>query len=155
MTLPDAPAILSERVNAALDKGADVLAGGTACQDENGKGRFFAPTLVAGLDEEFELFTEESFGPIVAVSKVQSDDEAIVRMNTNKYGLTNSIYTGNRELAMNIGKHLQSGTVFMNKCDYVDPYLPWTGYKDSGKGSSCSHLGFNYVTKPKSYNFVG
>jgi acyl-CoA reductase-like NAD-dependent aldehyde dehydrogenase len=92
-----------------------VISGGTSCHDDNGHGRFFAPTLVSGLDEDMELFKEESFGPIIAVAKVKNDDEAIVRMNDNKYGLTNAIYTLDRKRAARIADLLQSGTVFMNK----------------------------------------
>jgi len=123
--------------------------------DEAGKGNFMMPTLITNLDEEHDLFAKESFGPIVAVSKVKSVEEAVIRMNTNEYGLTNAIYTQDRELALDMAGKLESGTVFMNKCDYVDPYLGWTGYKNTGKGTSLSHHGFNFVTRPKSFNFVG
>jgi acyl-CoA reductase-like NAD-dependent aldehyde dehydrogenase len=154
LTHPDTPTILAERVMMSLESGGEVIVGGTTMQDDAGFGRFFAPTLLAGMDEDMEISKEESFGPIVAVTKVKSDAEAIVRMNTNKYGLTNAIYTASWDRAHYMAKRLQSGTVFMNKCDWVDPELAWVGYKSSGKGVSLSPLVFNHVTRPKAFNFV-
>lgn len=106
LTDPNAPQVLSDRVAAACADGAKLISGGTATTDAAGKGNFMSPTLVTNVDEEHELFSKESFGPIVAISKVKSPEEAVTRMNTNDYGLTNAVYTQDRELALNIAEKL-------------------------------------------------
>ena len=97
-----------------------------------------------------DIMTEESFGPIVGVERVSSDADAIEKINDSKYGLTASIFSSDREQAMTLGAQINVGTVYMNRCDVLDPYLPWTGNRDSGKGISLSKHGFRGVTKLKS-----
>jgi len=95
----------------------------------------------------------ESFGPIVGISKCKDEEEAIKLMNDSNYGLTASIYTKNKELALKMAPRLHTGTVMLNRCDTCDPHLPWSGRKDSGRGIGLSYLGFHGVTRTKGYNF--
>jgi acyl-CoA reductase-like NAD-dependent aldehyde dehydrogenase len=95
---------------------------------------------------------EESFGPIVGVQKVSDDDEAMKLMNDSPYGLTASIWTRDQDRAFRVGAQIETGTFFMNRCDYLDPLLPWTGVKDTGKGMSLSKYGFLPLTRRKSFH---
>ena len=96
---------------------------------------------------------EESFGPLVVVAAVDSDEEALARMNDSELGLTASVWTSDRERAARMARDLEVGTVYMNRCDSVDPALPWVGAKSSGRGHSLSALGFDQLTRPKSIHF--
>ncbi len=99
------------------------------------------------------VMTEESFGPVVGIMKVSNDDEAVALMNDSDYGLTASIWTKNKEKARELSKKIETGTVFMNRCDYLDPALAWTGVKNTGRGVSLSTFGYDQVTKLKSIHF--
>ena len=90
--------------------------------------------------------------PIVGVQKVSDDDEAVKLMNDSPYGLTAAIWTRDQERAFRIGAQIETGTFFMNRCDYLDPLLPWTGVKDTGKGMSLSKYGFLPLTRRKSFH---
>jgi len=143
---------LEALVNDAQAKGGRVVVGGHAAKVD-GKGRFFEATLIAGGDPSMDLFHKESFGPILPVIPVDSDDEAIARMNDSTLGLTASVWTADRDRAARFARALECGTIYMNRCDALDPALPWTGWKDSGRGSSLSALGFDALTRPKSIHF--
>lgn len=136
----------------AKDKGARIVCGGKAAA-VNGKGRFFEATLIQDVPQNAALMQKESFGPILAVSKVSSDDEALARMNDSSLGLTASVWTKDKERAERLARALEFGTVYMNRCDALDPALPWTGAKDSGRGVTLSALGFDALTRPKSIHF--
>ena len=110
------------------------------------------PQAVIKVNHEMPLMREESFAPIVGIMPVQNDEEAIALMNDSDYGLSASIWTSDAERAMTIGDRVETGTWFMNRCDYLDPALAWTGVKDSGKGCTLSALGYQYLTRPKSYH---
>jgi acyl-CoA reductase-like NAD-dependent aldehyde dehydrogenase len=150
MALSTAPAFLDSHVKDALAKGAKQLTGNGITTDSKGKGRFYSPTLLVDCNDSMNIMNEESFGPIVGIQRVSSDDEAIQKINASNYGLTAAVFTSDRERAMRVGAQLSAGTVFMNRCDALDPYLPWTGLRDSGKGVSLSKHGFRAVTKLKS-----
>lgn len=153
MAQPDAPAKLQAQIDEARSKGARVLCGGAPIQDAAGRGRFFDPALVVDANHTMQgLMIEESFGPIVGVQKVADDDEAIRLMNDSPYGLTASIWTRDQERAFRVGAQIETGTFYMNRCDYLDPLLPWTGVKDTGKGMSLSKYGFLSVTRRKSFH---
>jgi acyl-CoA reductase-like NAD-dependent aldehyde dehydrogenase len=96
--------------------------------------------------------TEETFGPVVGVMPVESDEEAVLLMNDSQFGLTASVWTENLHKAQVIGRKLQTGTVFANRCDYLDPALAWTGVKNSGRGCTLSKVGYEHLTRPKSYH---
>ena len=143
---------LEALVRDARAGGARVLVGGGPASVE-GLGRFFEATLVADCRQTMQLFRQESFGPIVAVMPVESDEEAIAKMNDSRLGLTASVWTSDKERAERFARALEAGTVFMNRCDYLDPALPWSGWKDSGRGLSLSALGFEGLTRPKAVHF--
>lgn len=136
----------------AKGQGARVLTGGKRT-DVGGRGRFFEPTVLADCKQGMRLFREESFGPLLPVMPVASDEEALARMNDSSLGLTASVWTKDAERAARLARSLEAGTVFMNRCDYLDPALPWSGWKDSGRGVSLSALGFEGLTKPKAMHF--
>jgi len=96
--------------------------------------------------------TEESFGPVIGIMKVSSDEEAINLMNDSEFGLTASIWTKDDDAALRIGNEIETGTWFMNRCDYLDPALAWVGVKNSGRGCSLSKFGFDHLTRPKSFH---
>lgn len=143
---------LSLFVADAKAKGAKVVVGGEATA-VGGKGRFFQATLLRDVPQTADVMQKESFGPILAVSAVDSDDEALARMNDSRLGLTASVWTKDRERADRLARELDFGTVYMNRCDALDPALPWTGTKDSGRGVTLSELGFAELTRPKSIHF--
>ncbi|MBM3536535.1 MAG: aldehyde dehydrogenase family protein [Alphaproteobacteria bacterium] len=113
---------------------------------------YLAPQVLTGVDHSMRVMTEESFGPVIGIMKVGSDDEAIKLMNDSQYGLTAAIWTADADAALRIGDAVETGTWFMNRCDYLDPALAWTGVKDSGRGCTLSKLGFDYLTRPKSFH---
>lgn len=114
---------------------------------------YLAPELIDNASPDSLLMREETFGPALGVAGFNSDEEAIRLTNDQPYGLTASIWTKDAARAERIGRSLEVGTVFMNRCDYLDPEMPWTGTKDSGTGSSLSPLGFLAVTRPKNFHF--
>ena len=153
MAQADAPRKLAAQVEEARTKGGRVLCGGKPIHDAAGRGRFFDPCLVADANHSMHgLMVEESFGPVVGVQKVGDDDEAVRLMNDSPYGLTAAIWTRDQERAFRIGAQIETGTFFMNRCDYLDPMLPWTGVKDTGKGMSLSKYGFLPLTRRKSFH---
>lgn len=113
---------------------------------------YVAPQILVNVDHSMRVMTEETFGPIVGIMKVASDEEAIKLMNDSQYGLTAAIWTQDEAAAIRIGDRVETGTWFMNRCDYLDPELAWTGVKDSGRGCTLSRLGFDYLTRPKSFH---
>lgn len=145
---------LEGQVKDALAKGARLLSGSAeGVQDATGRGRFFAPTLLADCSHDMDVMVEESFGPILPVTPVDSDEEAVALMNDSNYGLTSAIFTKDQDRVRRMGKAISTGTVFMNRCDYLDPDLPWTaGGENTGKGVSLSRHGFDGVTRMKGYN---
>jgi len=143
---------LEAMVADAKAKGAKLVAGGHAAK-VSGRGRFFEATLLMDCAPGTRLMREESFGPIVAVAAVGGDDEALARMNDSALGLTASVWTRDPKRALRMARELQYGTVYMNRCDALDPALPWTGAKDSGRGVSLSALGFDALTRPKALHF--
>jgi acyl-CoA reductase-like NAD-dependent aldehyde dehydrogenase len=149
---PHHVAELEALVEDARARGARVIAGARRASVE-GRGRFFEATLLAECTQEMKLFRGESFGPILPVARVSSDEEALAKMNDSRLGLTASIWTRDRERAHRLAESLECGTVFMNRCDYLDPGLPWSGWKDSGRGASLGPLGLEALTKPKALHF--
>lgn len=113
---------------------------------------YLAPQILVDVDHSMRVMTEESFGPVVGIMKVRSDEEAIALMNDSEYGLTAAIWTTDPEAAIAIGDRVETGTWFMNRCDYLDPDLAWTGKKKSGRGVTLSVLGYEHLTCPKSFH---
>lgn len=113
---------------------------------------YMAPQCLVEVDHSMRILREESFAPVVGIMKVRDDEEAIALMNDSAYGLTAAIWTRDLEAAVAIGERLETGTVFMNRCDYLDPALAWVGVKDSGRGTALSRLAFEHLTRPKSFH---
>jgi acyl-CoA reductase-like NAD-dependent aldehyde dehydrogenase len=113
---------------------------------------YMAPQVLSLVDHSMRVMTEESFGPVVGIMKVANDDEAIKLMNDSDLGLTAAIYTQDIDQGVVLGEKLETGTFFINRCDYLDPSLAWTGVKNTGRGCTLSSLGFGALTRPKSYH---
>lgn len=114
---------------------------------------YLAPHVLVNVDHSMRVMREETFGPVVGIMKVKSDDEAVHWMNDSEFGLTASLWSRDDERCLQLGDQLQTGTVFLNRCDYLDPELAWTGTKNSGHGVSLSVLGFEQLTHAKSFHF--
>ena len=142
---------LEAQVNDARKRGAQVIFGGERVPDA--AGNFFPPTLIADVPNDADVMQEESFGPLIPVLTVESDKEALKHMADTRYGLTASVWTTDRQRAERLARELDTGTFFQNRCDYLDPALPWTGARESGKGSTLSHYGFFHLTRRKSIHF--
>jgi acyl-CoA reductase-like NAD-dependent aldehyde dehydrogenase len=143
--------LVREQVSEAVLAGARPLIDPAEFPADDG-GAYLAPQVLVDVTHEMRVMREESFGPVVGIMRVSGDDEAIRLMNDCDYGLTASIWTADPEAAAEIGARLETGTVFMNRCDYLDPALCWTGCKDTGRGAALGHLGYLAVTRPKSYH---
>ena len=113
---------------------------------------YLPPEVLVDVHHGMALMTEETFGPAIGIQPVADDEEAIRLMNDSRYGLTASIWTLDLDAALRIGERVETGTWFMNRCDYLDPALAWTGVKDSGRGCTLSRLGLETFTRPKSFH---
>jgi acyl-CoA reductase-like NAD-dependent aldehyde dehydrogenase len=119
---------------------------------DDGEGTYVTPQVLTNVTHDMRVMRDESFGPVVGIMPVEGDDEAVRLMNDSRFGLTASVWTSDAGVAESIGDRLETGTVFMNRCDYLDPALCWTGCKDTGRGAGLSRLGFMALTRPKSYH---
>lgn len=145
---------IRKQVEAAVASGARTLIDAGAFPEAGVRGDpYLAPQIVVDVTHEMELMTEETFGPVMAIMRVTSDEEAVAHMNDSRYGLTAALYTTDPERALHVASSLDTGTVFMNRCDYLDPELPWVGVKDSGNGCTLSKIGYEHLTRPKSFHF--
>jgi acyl-CoA reductase-like NAD-dependent aldehyde dehydrogenase len=113
---------------------------------------YLAPQVLVNVDHRMPIMREEIFGPVAGIMKVGSDDEAVDLMNDSDYGLTAAIWTEDAQAAETLGQRVATGTWFMNRCDYLDPALAWTGVKDSGRGCTLSVVGYEHLTRPKSFH---
>lgn len=144
--------LVREHIREAVHAGARALVDPKAfAADEEGT-PYLAPQVLVDVNHSMRVMRDESFGPVVGIAKVSGDDEAVTMMNDSPYGLTAAIWTQDEAAAVRIGDRLDTGTVFMNRCDYLDPALAWTGVKDSGRGASLSRIGYEVLTRPKSYH---
>ena len=139
------------QVAEAIDAGATALIDPAWFPGDSGT--YLMPQILVDVDHGMRVMREESFGPVVGIMKVVSDEQAIALMNDSEFGLTASLWTNSRQRAARIAGQLQTGTVFMNRCDYLDPALCWTGCKDTGRGGSLSVIAYHNLTRPKSYHF--
>ena len=140
------------QVEAAVRAGATAHLSRDDFPADAGEGAYLAPQVLTGVNHQMAVMTEETFGPVAGIMKVSGDDEAVGLMNDSDYGLTASIWTRDEAAAVEIGDRLETGTVFMNRCDYLDPALAWTGVKDTGRGCTLSQVGYEALTRPKSYH---
>lgn len=135
----------------AIAAGAKPLVDAKRFPEDDG-GAYLAPQILVDVDHSMRVMKEESFGPVVGIMKVKNDGEALKLMNDSPYGLTASLWTSDPGRAARIGRDIETGTIFMNRADYLDPALVWTGCKETGKGGSLSVIGFHNLTRPKSYH---
>jgi acyl-CoA reductase-like NAD-dependent aldehyde dehydrogenase len=113
---------------------------------------YLAPQLLLDVNHSMSVMREEIFGPVAAVMKVSGDDEAVRLMNDSDFGLTAAVWTQDLDAALALGERVQTGTWFMNRCDYLDPALAWVGVKDSGRGCTLSSVGYEHLSRPKSFH---
>ena len=113
---------------------------------------YLTPQVLTGVDHAMSVMREESFGPVVGIMPVRDDEEAVELMNDCAYGLTASIWTAELGMAERLGPRIEAGTIFANRCDYLDPRLAWTGLKESGRGASLGRYGYESVTRPRSFH---
>ncbi len=137
----------------AIAAGARALIAPQAFAAVDPTSAYLAPQVLIDVDHTMRLMTEETFGPAVGIMPAQDDAEAVALMNDSDLGLTASLWTRDTERALALGGEIETGTVFLNRCDYLDPDLAWTGVKNSGRGCSLSPLGYGQLTRVKSYNF--
>jgi len=135
----------------ALAAGARALIDPALFPADDG-GTYLAPQILVDVSNDMRVMRDESFGPVIGIMKVSSDAEAIALMNDSVFGLTASLWTADTERAARIGGEINTGTIYMNRCDYLDPALCWNGCKMSGRGAALSSLGYQSVTRPKSYH---
>jgi acyl-CoA reductase-like NAD-dependent aldehyde dehydrogenase len=144
--------ILEGQVKDAVKKGAKVLVGGKRIA---GKGNWFEPTVLVGVDHTMEVMREESFGPVIGIMPVKDDAEAVRLMNDTDYGLTAGVYTKSRSRAERILARVHAGSAYWNCCDRVSPRLPWSGVGHSGIGLTLSTAGIETFTRPKAWHLRG
>ena len=141
--------LVRRQTRAAVGSGAKALIDRSLFPADNG-GAYLAPQILVDVNHSMEVMREESFGPVVGIMKVRNDTDALQLMNDSHYGLTASLWTSDTERAAKLGRRIETGTVFMNRCDYLDPALCWTGCKDTGRGAGLSVLGYHSVTRAQS-----
>ncbi|MGY6705110.1 aldehyde dehydrogenase family protein [Roseinatronobacter sp.] len=144
-------ATVRSQIDEALTAGARALIDPALFPADDG-GAYLAPQILVDVDHSMRAMTEESFGPVVGIMPVKDDAQAVALMNDSPYGLTASIWTRDADAARAIGAQIETGTILMNRCDYLDPALCWSGCKDTGRGAALSKLGYLALTRSKSYH---
>ena len=114
---------------------------------------YLAPQVLVDVRHDMEIVQEEVFGPVVCILPVADDAQAVRLMNDSRYGLTASVWTRDEKAAVAIGDRIDTGTWFLNRCDYLDPALPWSGWKDSGHGVSLSRFGFDRLVRTRAHHY--
>ncbi len=140
------------QIGAALDAGARALIDRSAFPADADGSPYLAPQVLLDVDHSMAVMREESFGPVVGIMGVASDEDAVALMNDSAFGLTASVWTADEDAGLRIGAQVETGTWFMNRCDYLDPALAWTGAKQSGRGCTLSVIGYEHLTRPKSFH---
>jgi acyl-CoA reductase-like NAD-dependent aldehyde dehydrogenase len=142
--------LVRAQVRQAIDSGATARLPSQLFTTDRGEGPYLMPQVLTGVDHGMAVMREETFGPVAGLVKVKGDDEAVRLMNDSVYGLTASIWTRDLEAGQRLAMRVEAGTVLLNRCDYLDPFLAWTGVKESGRGASLGRYGFDSVTRPRS-----
>jgi acyl-CoA reductase-like NAD-dependent aldehyde dehydrogenase len=150
---PAAADFVREQIAEAVAKGAKTHIDPADFPLDQPGSAYLAPQVLTGVNHAMRVMTEESFGPVVGIQKVRDDDEAVALMNDSEFGLTAAIFSRDETTALALAERLDTGTVFLNRCDYLDPALAWTGVKNSGRGCTLSTLGYDHLTRPKSFHF--
>lgn len=144
--------VVRQQIAQAINAGATPLISASQFSANREDSPYLAPQALINVNHDMALMREENFGPVVGIMPVQNEQHAIDLMNDSPYGLTASIWTNDIEHAQFLGGKIETGTWFMNRCDYLDPALAWTGVKDTGMGVTLSELGYNQLTRAKSYH---
>jgi acyl-CoA reductase-like NAD-dependent aldehyde dehydrogenase len=152
MVRTDAAESVRDQVREAIQSGAGSLIDPSHFPADKEGTAYMAPRILTNVSHDMRVIREETFGPVMTVMPVSGDDEAIRLINDSRYGLTSSVWTTDPEAALRIGERIETGTWFMNRCDYLDPALAWTGVKDSGRGCTLSMIGIETFTRPKSFH---
>ncbi|HEX2827953.1 MAG TPA: aldehyde dehydrogenase family protein [Burkholderiales bacterium] len=152
MVRTDAADTVRAQIRQALAVGATALIDPSDFPTAQDGTPYLAPQVLVDVDHRMRIMSEETFGPVVGIMRVDGDDDAIRFMNDSRYGLTASVWTQDLDAAKRIGDEVETGTLYMNRCDYLDPALAWTGVKDSGRGCTLSRLGLETFTRPKSFH---
>lgn len=152
MVTTRAATFVREQIAQAVNAGARTLIDEKRFDRSQPGTPYLAPQVLVDVDHTMSMMVEESFGPVVGIMKVANEAEAIRLMNDSPYGLTASVWTTDEDAALRLGQQIETGTVFMNRCDYLDPALAWTGVKDTGRGCTLSALGYEQLTRPKSFH---
>ena len=140
------------QLNGAIEKGAKKMIDEGKFDFPNEHKNYLVPQVLTNVNHDMSFMTEETFGPCVGIMKVKNDNEAISLMNDSPYGLTASVWTKDLDVAQKIGNQINTGTFYMNRCDYLDPALSWTGVNETGKGCSLSEVAYEKLTAPKSFH---
>ncbi len=140
------------QIDDALEKGAKAQIDPGEFELARPGSAYLAPQLLTAVNHGMRVMTEESFGPVVGIQKVKGDEEAIALMNDSEFGLSAAIFTRDIERGIELGEQVETGTFFINRCDYLDPGLAWSGIKHSGRGCTLSTLGYAQLTRPKSFH---
>ncbi len=144
--------LVRKHIKDAVAAGAKAMIDESLFPEAKEDSNYLAPQVLIDVNHTMDVMYEESFGPVVGIMKVENDEEALKLMNDSPFGLTASIWTEDEDKAIQIGDKVNTGTWFMNRCDYLDPSLAWVGVKNSGRGCSLSQVGFEHLTRPKSYH---
>ena len=152
MVKPEAADFVRKQIASALRGGAKAHVDPKRFPRDRKGSAYMAPQVLTEVNHQMSVMMEESFGPVVGIMKVSDDEEAVQLMNDSPYGLTAAIWTEDADAAQKIGQEIETGTVFMNRCDYLDPALTWTGVKDTGRGATLSVIGYEALTRPKSFH---
>ncbi|MEQ8581757.1 MAG: aldehyde dehydrogenase family protein [Marinoscillum sp.] len=152
LTRPQQLAVISDQIADAVAKGAQLVLGGERLSR---KGYYMSPAVLTGVNHSMELMKEESFGPVIGIQKVSSDEEATSLMQDMSYGLTAAVFSANEDRAKKVLDQMNVGTVYWNCCDRVSPNVPWSGRKNSGLGATLSYMGIRAFTQPKAYHWRG
>ena len=144
---------IRNHIKEAISKGAKDIIDNKNFKISEDNNCYVSPSVLIDVDHSMSFMMDETFGPTVGIMKVNNEEQAVKLMNDSPYGLTACIWTSDKEFALSFGKKIHTGTFFMNRCDYLDPGLAWTGVKDTGIGVTLSVLGFDHVTRAKSYHY--
>lgn len=143
---------IRKQIKQATQTGAQTCIDNNLFYLDDNESAYLAPQVLLNVDHSMSVMNEESFGPVVGIMKVKNDEEAVNLMNDSKYGLTASIWSNDINTSEQLGNKLNTGTVFMNRCDYLDPALAWTGIKQSGRGCALSSLAYKQLSQPRSFH---
>ena len=144
--------LIRNQITRALDAGAHPHIDAAAYPVDRPDRPYLSPQILTNVNHTMDIMTQETFGPCVGIMRVTSDEEAVQLMNDSEFGLTASVWTQDYDAALALSESVEAGTVFTNRCDYLDPALAWTGVKNSGRGATLSAVGFEHLTRAKSFH---